>query len=637
MSSSSQISDFKLISKIGTGAFSTVYKALRTIDNKYYALKKISLSSLSEKERENAFNEIRILSRIHNPHVITYKDSFYDKPSNMLYLITEYCEYGDLEQEIQNHIKHQLYFNESELLKILEQILIGLQALHSNKILHRDLKAANIFICKEHFDVVKIGDLNVSKVLNVFTMKNTQTGTPYYASPEVWNNKPYDYKSDIWSLGCLFFEMAALKAPFTAKNMKELYTMVMNGKVGDVPRRYSDNVRCIVNMCLRKDDKMRPTAEELLGFVRRIKGEYNDNVVVDNDNMGDVCNNSSSNNNVNAVVNENCFGEVKLFKFPNNNYADNNNNNNNNSNISNNVHIRNKSVNNIITTNTNTNANNDNSNEHNKRYCNNIHQYINTDNTNISNNQTAFGFKKLNYHYRIKHLNINTNNNPYQNGRNKTPQPVSNTDNNNNTTNKNIQLDLRTRYLNMRKHNKLLPQISTKDHPNVLHRISNMRKRLQTKQNEPTTATTPQHVEYDIKQEMEGIMRLNIEQSKHLAEEYLMKQHQQHQRARSANQMQNRFMHNCSDNIKRIFNGYEHGGYHNRQQQCNVNIEMKSNKSCNLMQVGGDKEKKKIHIHHIVLPELKKDNGVMKYNNLNKIKKKIGTLIKSKKKQNAYI
>jgi hypothetical protein len=173
-----------------------------------------------------------------------------------------------------------------------------------------------------------------------------------------------------------------------------------------------------------------------------------------------------------------------------------------------------------------------------------------------------------------------------------------------------------------------------------------MRKRLQSKQNEPTTATTPQHVEYDIKQEMEGIMRLNIEQSKHLAEEYLMKQHQQHQRARSANQMQNRFMHNCSDNIKRIFNGYEHGGYHNRQQQCNVNIEMKSNKSCNLMQVGGDKEKKKIHIHHIVLPELKKDNnnnnnsnnnGVMKYNNLSKIKKKIGTLIKSKKKQNAYI
>ena len=612
-SSTSQISDFKLISKIGTGAFSTVYKALRTIDNKYYALKKISLSSLSEKERENAFNEIRILSQIHNPHIITYKDSFYDKPSNMLYLITEYCEYGDLEQEIQNHIKHQLYFNESELLKILEQILIGLQALHSNKILHRDLKAANIFICKEHFDVVKIGDLNVSKVLNVFTMKNTQTGTPYYASPEVWNNKPYDYKSDIWSLGCLFFEMAALKAPFTAKSMKELYGMVMNGKVGEVPRRYSDNVRCIVNMCLRKDDKMRPTAEELLGFVRKIKRECNndDDVVVGVDD-------NKITRNVNAVVNENCFGEVKLFKFPNNNYADNNNNNN--------VHMRNKSANNVIT-------NDDN--EHNNRYCNNVHPYINTDNTNLSNNQTAFGFKKLNYHYRIKHLNISTNNAPYQNGRNKTPQPVSNTDN---TTNKNIQLDLRTRYLNMRKHNKLLPQISTKDHPNVLHRISNMRKRLQSKQNEPTTATTPQHVrthEYDIKQEMEGIMRLNIEQSKHLAEEYLMKQQQQ-QRARSANQMQKRFMHNCSDNIRRIFNGYEQGY---RYQH---NVEMKSNKSCNLMQQVVDKGKKKIHIHHIVLPELTKDNnnnnnGVLKHNNLSKIKRKIGTLIKSKHKENSYI
>ena len=572
--SPSQISDFKLISKIGTGAFSTVYKALRTIDNKHYALKKISLSSLSEKERENAFNEIRILSQIHSPHIITYKDSFYDKASNMLYLITEYCEYGDLEQEIQNHIKHQVYFNEGELLKVLEQILIGLHALHSNKVLHRDLKAANIFICKEHFDVVKIGDLNVSKVLNVFTMKNTQTGTPYYASPEVWNNKPYDYKSDIWSLGCLFFEMAALKAPFTAKSMKELYGMVMNGKVGEIPRRYSDNVRSIVNMCLRKDDKMRPTAEELLAFVRKIKGECND--------LADGGRSSHNNDNrVHTVVNENCFGEVNLFKFPGNNYADNNDN----------VHMRNKSANISAA-----------ENEQNKRYCNNLHPYTNTDNNDL-HNQTAFGFKKLNYHYRIKHLNISTNNTPFQNGRNKTPQPVSVTDK---ATNKNIQLDLRTRYINMRRNNGLLPQISTKDHPNVLHRISNMRKRLQSRH---TESTAPQHVhtqgttnvsEYDIKQEMEGIMRLNIEQSKQLAEEYLVKQHQQ-QRARSANQMQKRFMHNCSDNIKRIFNGYEQG-----YRQCNA--EMKSNKSCNLMQV--DKVgKKKVHIHHIVLPELVKDNN----------------------------
>ena len=92
--------------------------------------------------------------------------------------------------------------------------------MHLHNVFHRDMKSANIFISKS--GEVKIGDLNVSKIAKKGLLY-TQTGTPYYASPEVWRNKPYDSKSDIWSLGCILYEMVELKPPFRAENMDGLF------------------------------------------------------------------------------------------------------------------------------------------------------------------------------------------------------------------------------------------------------------------------------------------------------------------------------------------------------------------------------------------------------------------------------
>lgn len=105
------------------------------------------------------------------------------------------------------------------------------------KILHRDLKCANIFISKDG-RTAKLGDLNVSKVAKA-GLVNTQTGTPYYASPEVWKDEPYGLKSDIWSLGCVIYEMTALKPPFRAKNMEGLYKSVLSGTFDRIPSNYS--------------------------------------------------------------------------------------------------------------------------------------------------------------------------------------------------------------------------------------------------------------------------------------------------------------------------------------------------------------------------------------------------------------
>lgn len=114
-------------------------------------------------------------------------------------------------------MKSKTSFPEPDIWKVFIQVVRGLKAMHDLNIMHRDLKSANVFLYKDF--TAKLGDMNVSKVANKRGLNYTQTGTPYYASPEVWRDEPYDVKSDIWSLGCVLYEMIALKPPFTADDM----------------------------------------------------------------------------------------------------------------------------------------------------------------------------------------------------------------------------------------------------------------------------------------------------------------------------------------------------------------------------------------------------------------------------------
>ena len=128
----------------------------------------------------------------------------------------------------------------------------GLKSLHDKKVLHRDLKGANVFITED--GVYKLGDLNVSKVVKSDFAK-TQTGTPYYASPEVWKDQPYGIKSDMWSLGCVLYEMAAQKPPFTATDIQTLYKKIMSGSYSRIPSVYSNELARIISTLLKLDPK----------------------------------------------------------------------------------------------------------------------------------------------------------------------------------------------------------------------------------------------------------------------------------------------------------------------------------------------------------------------------------------------
>jgi serine/threonine protein kinase len=118
-----------------------------------------------------------------------------------------------------------------------------------------------VFICKDK--TVKIGDMNVSKVAKKGLLY-TQTGTPYYASPEVWKDKPYDSKSDIWSCGCVIYELATLKPPFRAQDLEGLYHKVIKGAYNKLPSHYSVDLNNIIKIMLQVNPEKRPSCDELL-------------------------------------------------------------------------------------------------------------------------------------------------------------------------------------------------------------------------------------------------------------------------------------------------------------------------------------------------------------------------------------
>ena len=146
-------------------------------------------------------------------------------------------------------------------MSIFIQIVNGLGRIHELNIMHRDLKSANVFLNKD--GRAQLGDLNVSKLAQL-GLNYTQTGTPYYASPEVWKEKPYDFKSDIWSLGWVLYEMICLKPPFKAKNMNELFKKVSKGVFAPIPKIYSKNIQKAICWQLKRNPTLRPTWSEIL-------------------------------------------------------------------------------------------------------------------------------------------------------------------------------------------------------------------------------------------------------------------------------------------------------------------------------------------------------------------------------------
>lgn len=266
---SASLADFKQVSLLGEGAYSAVYKVLRLADRETYALKKVKLPALSEKEKQNALNEVRLLASVRNDHVIAYKEAFFDERTRCLCIVQEFAADGDLFQQVARCQKERTHIREADVWRYLFGMCRGLKALHDIRILHRDLKCANVFLGAVDPDspgspiTAKLGDFNVSKVAKR-GLCMTQTGTPYYASPEVWRDMPYDAKSDLWSLGCVLYECAALRPPFRAEDMEGLYRKVLRGQYPRIPTHYGQDLAEVIALLLQVNPRHRPSVDQVL-------------------------------------------------------------------------------------------------------------------------------------------------------------------------------------------------------------------------------------------------------------------------------------------------------------------------------------------------------------------------------------
>lgn len=252
-------SKFKVLKFLGKGSYGSVFQVQRLSDNQTYALKEMDVRSMSQVEKEDAVNEIRLLASVQHPNVIGYHEAFLD--GNRICIIMEYAPDGDLAKVIKKAQLMKTPLPEDQIWRYFIQIAQGLQALHQMKILHRDIKPGNIMVTTN--DVVKIGDLGIAKLLKS-TMAKTQIGTPHYMPPEIWRNRPYAFSSDTWSLGCMLFEMAMLKVPFEAHSMADLRYRVLKGSYPPVTGPYSAELVKMVAMCLEPNNEKRPTINQIL-------------------------------------------------------------------------------------------------------------------------------------------------------------------------------------------------------------------------------------------------------------------------------------------------------------------------------------------------------------------------------------
>ena len=259
----SSINGYDIIERIGVGSYGRVYKVLK--NKKYYVLKEIPLNSTSAAEKINSVqNEADILSSLDNKYVVKFYTSF--KKNQNIYIIMEYCDKGDLCKFLSKRKKlrksRDNFLNEDFVWKLFIQMSIGLYYIHSKKIIHRDIKTLNIFLTK-NFDA-KIGDLGVAKILENTKHAMTFIGTPYYVSPEMCRNKPYNEKSDIWALGCILYELLTFNHPFTATNQAALFIKILNNKYNPFPHEVPEDLKNMVDFILKKDDTKRPSMKEII-------------------------------------------------------------------------------------------------------------------------------------------------------------------------------------------------------------------------------------------------------------------------------------------------------------------------------------------------------------------------------------
>ena len=214
--------------------------------------------------------QVRLLQSLDHVNVIKYLDSFITDDD--LVIVVEWAAAGDLKRQLRKAQERGANFEERTIWKYFSQICEAMRHMHERRIMHRDLKPANIFLTLD--GVVKVGDLGLSRELSEHTIQaHSKVGTPLYMSPEVLRGDGYDLKSDIWSIGCLLYELAMLKSPFKSEglNLYSLFQKISQGDFQPLPEMYSESLRSLTYSMISTRSEDRPDMAHICEVAARMK------------------------------------------------------------------------------------------------------------------------------------------------------------------------------------------------------------------------------------------------------------------------------------------------------------------------------------------------------------------------------
>ncbi|XP_054557535.1 serine/threonine-protein kinase Nek3 isoform X2 [Talpa occidentalis] len=250
--------DYTVLRVIGEGSFGRALLVQQESSRQMFAMKEIRLPK-SSTDIQNSRKEAVLLAKMKHPNIVAFKESF--EAEGHLYIVMEYCDGGDLMQKIK-HQKGKL-FPEDMVLNWFTQMCLGINHIHKKRVLHRDIKSKNVFLTQN--GKIKLGDFGSARLLSSpMAFACTYVGTPYYVPPEIWENLPYNNKSDIWSLGCILYELCTLKHPFQANSWKSLILKICQGSMRPLPSHYSYELQYLIKQMFKKNPSQRPSATTLL-------------------------------------------------------------------------------------------------------------------------------------------------------------------------------------------------------------------------------------------------------------------------------------------------------------------------------------------------------------------------------------
>jgi len=256
---------YETIRVLGRGSFGQVLlvmspQASACSKDDLLVIKRVGLPDAESKAYTDALKEIKVLRQLFHPNIIGYHEAFVD--GTTLCIVMEYAAGGDLAAMVTRRREACQRFSERHAMALFAQLTMALHYLHNSKILHRDLKSANVFLTAS--GMVKLGDFGIATFLGASRVcAETRVGSPYYLPPEICEGKPYDFKADVWCLGVVFYEMLALEVPFAAQNIAVLVVRIVTMDPRPVPTLYGGETRALVSRLLAKLADDRPSIDQV--------------------------------------------------------------------------------------------------------------------------------------------------------------------------------------------------------------------------------------------------------------------------------------------------------------------------------------------------------------------------------------